>query len=172
MFLHVFRFCVFSRATRLLAVDATCLSQTWSTRSTVPFRFFFKEFPLEPNNELKREIPAQLVKFCEKQPTAKNLWLRCNSLSSVISVSLTTPQIYRTTLSQNTHCEMNPNWYIRTTRVLLGRPLFVDASRSPCLHYVSNVCVSLFGVTTNHVKNTSAQTQYPEFPFCGRWSLV
>ena len=107
MFLHVFR-SAFSQGLR----DFWRLMQPASAKPGAldrPLRSVSasKNFPLDPNNELKREITAQLVKFCEKQPTAKNLRLRCNSLSSVISVSLTTPQIYRTTLSQNTHCEMN-----------------------------------------------------------------
>ena len=56
MFLHIFRSAFSQGPTRLLPVVATCLSQTWSTRSTVAFRFCLKECPLEPNNELKREI--------------------------------------------------------------------------------------------------------------------
>ena len=108
LFLPVFLSCVFSKVTRILAVAATCLSQTWSVRSTVSFRFCFKEFPLEPNNEFIREITVQLVKFCEKKTANSiDLWLRCNSLSSVISVSLTTPQICRTALGQNARCEMS-----------------------------------------------------------------
>ena len=76
LFLPVFLRCIFSKVTRLLAVDAMCFSQTWSVRSTVSIRVRFKEFPLEPNNEFKREITAQLVKFCEKQPDSIDLWLR------------------------------------------------------------------------------------------------
>ena len=78
LFLPVFLRCVFSKVTRLLAVAATCLSQTWSVRSTVSFRFCSKNFHLNLTMKSLEKLLPNWSNFVKKKKTANSidLWLK------------------------------------------------------------------------------------------------